>query len=227
MPHSYPINYSGVWFLFSQPPLTDAGYPGMRQSQPAEVLPISPDTTMPRPPSSAQAFSSGRVGSPPIGAPPSADSPSALDCAARAEIVAICSNSASNFDMYENRGNSRRPPQGPGTFFDASHGRAYGYIHPPRRPWRLQSSDSDPAAGRRREGGKNRLSKIRGGILLSRAYKNLWGESSRKEMLNESRCRGRKIGFKNDWDRRLTSATGALLSSRAPPLPDADIFCFV
>lgn len=145
----------------------------MRQSQPAEVLPISPDTMMPRPPSSARAFSSGRVGSPPIGAAPSADTPSALDCAARAAIAAICSNSASNFDMYENRGNSRRPPRGPATFFDASHRRAYRYIS-----LHLAARDGYKALAGilLQEGGgrgKNRLSKIRGGILLSRAYKNL------------------------------------------------------
>lgn len=35
-----------------------------------------------------------------------ADTPSALDCTAGVEMAAICSNSASHFDMYENQSNS-------------------------------------------------------------------------------------------------------------------------
>lgn len=50
-----------------------------------------------------------------------ADTPSALDCTAGAEIAAIWSNSACNYDMYDNRSNSPPSPLGLVTFYGASH----------------------------------------------------------------------------------------------------------
>lgn len=100
-------------------------------SQPAEVLPISPDadTLMPQSPALPLFPSGGYAVSDWCGCT-LADTPSALDCTAGVEIAAICSNSASNFDMYEDQSNSQPSPQGPCTLFDASHHQPTGiFVH--------------------------------------------------------------------------------------------------
>lgn len=127
--HSYPINYSRAWFVFSQ--YDTLMLPVQGSSQPAEVLPIrlDADTMMPQPPALPLLPSGGYAVSDWCGRT-LADTPSAQDCAAGVEIAAICSNSASNFDMYEDQSNSQPSPQGPGTLFDASHRQPTGiFLH--------------------------------------------------------------------------------------------------
>lgn len=52
------------------------------------------------------------------------------NCTAGVAIAAICSNSASNFDMYEKQSSSEPSPQGLSTLFDASHHQPRGiYLH--------------------------------------------------------------------------------------------------
>lgn len=123
MLHSYPINYSRVWFLFSQSDTLMLAVQGCSKLASWGLANQSWHSLQ----FCLCFLQEGMLSL--IGVAV-ADTPSALDCTAGVEIAAICSNSASNFDMYENQSNSWPSPQGPGTLFDASHHQPTGiYLH--------------------------------------------------------------------------------------------------
>lgn len=184
--HSYPINYSRVWFLLSETDKLMLAVQG--SSQPASwglANQQYADTMMPQPPALPLLPSGGYAVSDWCGCT-LADTPFVLDCTAGVEIAAICSNSPV-ISICMRTWAIRSP----------LHKAQVLYLMLLITSLQVYSSTSllvlPPKSGLAHAAEK--ALKKEKGILFSWRCKNLWEESTHKRMLNEHRWGD----WKFDW----------------------------